>query len=161
MSNSRFRFLLLTLPLTALMLQAQTEAPEIHHEAELTQGEVTLLASARQNESGEADVALQASSNRKLLLVARTKTGEAEIHKFWTDEVVMRSGEAIMVVGGAMTSPFPYGTGEGEFHAKSIDGPAKEIPLRPGDVLHIPANVPHWMKLRPGTVVTYIVFKAK
>ena len=97
MSNSRFRFLLLTLPLTALMLQAQTEAPEIHHEAELTQGEVTLLASARQNESGEADVALQASSNRKLLLVARTKTGEAEIHKFWTDEVVMRSGEAIIV----------------------------------------------------------------
>jgi mannose-6-phosphate isomerase-like protein (cupin superfamily) len=153
--------LLLCLPLAALMLHAQTEAPALHHEAEFKQKEAGLLQTARKNESGEADIALQASPTRKLLLVARTKTGEAEIHKFWTDEIVMRSGEATVVVGGSMAAPFPFGTGEGEFHAKSINAPEKEIPLHPGDVLHIPPNIPHWMKLKPGTTVTYIVFKAK
>ena len=161
MKKAWSRLSMLAFPAAALILHAQTEAPAVHHEAEFKQREVILLASAQKNETGEADVALESSPARKLLLVARTKTGEAEIHKFWTDDVVIRSGEATMVIGGSMAAPFPYGTGEGEFHAKSIDGPVKEIPLHAGDVLHIPANIPHWMKLKPGATVTYIVFKAK
>jgi mannose-6-phosphate isomerase-like protein (cupin superfamily) len=161
MMNIRSGILLLSLPFTGYTLYAQMDAPEVHHEAEFKQREVTLMQDARKNVSGEADVTLQASSNRKLMLVARTKSGEAEIHTFWTDEVVIRSGEATMVVGGTMSSPFPYGTGEGEFHAKSIDKPDKEIALHAGDILHVPPNTPHWMKLKPGATVTYIVFKAR
>jgi hypothetical protein len=162
MSNARFRLFLLCLPLAALMLHAQTEAPPaLHHEAEFKQREATLLQAARKSDVGEADVALDVTPTRKLLVVARVKTGEAEIHKFWTDDFVMRTGEATMVLGGSMVAQFPYGTGEGEFHAKSTEGAVKEITLRPGDTLHIPANVPHWMKLKPGATVTYIVFKAR
>lgn len=161
MPNTTLRVALLCALCVPAILWGQTEAPEIHHEAEIKQREAALLQTARKNESGEADVALQSSPTRKLLVVARTKTGDAEIHKFWTDEVIMRSGEATMVVGGSMAAPFPYGTAEGEFHAKSIDSPEREIALHPGDVLHIPANIPHWVKLKPGTAVTYIVFKAR
>ena len=162
MPKMRFCLFLLCLPVAALMLRAQTEAPPaLHHEAEFKQREAALLQAARKSDVGEADVALDVTPTRKLLVGARVKTGEAEIHKLWTDDFVMRSGEATMVLGGSMVAPFPYGTAEGEFHAKSIDGAVKEIPLRPGDTLHIPPNVPHWMKLKPGTTVTYIVFKAK
>lgn len=146
----------------ALMVQAQTGAPPaLHHEEEFKQREAALLVAARKSDVGEADVALDATPTWKLLLAARVRTGEAEIHRFWTDDIVIRSGEATMVMGGSMVAQFPYGKGEGEFHARSIDGPVREIPLRPGDTLHIPLNVPHWMKLKPGATVTYIVFKAK
>ena len=41
-----------------------------------------------------------------------------------------------------------------------IEG-GKEFVLHAGDIVHIPANIPHWIKLAPGTTTTYLVFKEK
>ena len=43
---------------------------------------------------------------------------------------------------------------------EGIEG-GKEIVMKPGDVAHIPAGMPHWVKLAPNTTCTYLVFKEK
>jgi len=55
------------------------------------------------------------------------------------------------IVDGKTTAP-------GETRGPSITG-GTEVKLGPGDVLHIPAKVPHQMKLAPGAQVTYFVTK--
>ena len=45
-----------------------------------------------------------------------------------------------------------------EIRGSGITGGA-EKPLLPGDVVEIPAKVPHWVKLAPGRQITYLVVK--
>jgi quercetin dioxygenase-like cupin family protein len=48
----------------------------------------------------------------------------------------------------------------GETLGSGIDG-GKEVILNAGDIVHIPAGIPHWVKVAPGTTTTYLVFKEK
>jgi hypothetical protein len=61
-------------------LVAQSDTATIQHKIELRQHEKMLLRAAKISTTGEADVALQDSSDRRLLLVVRVKTGEAKLH---------------------------------------------------------------------------------
>ena len=51
-------------------------------------------------------------------------------------------------------------TASGETRGPGIQG-GKEVILHPGDIVRIPAHVPHWVKLTPGTTTSYLVFKEK
>jgi quercetin dioxygenase-like cupin family protein len=42
----------------------------------------------------------------------------------------------------------------------SISG-GETVTLHPGDMVTIPANLPHWIQLVPGTHFRYLVFKTK
>ena len=55
------------------------------------------------------------------------------------------------IVDGKTTAP-------GEMRGASIRG-GTDVKLGPGDVLHIPAKVPHQMQLAAGAQVTYFVTK--
>ena len=55
------------------------------------------------------------------------------------------------VVEGKTTAP-------GEIRGSGITG-GTEIKMVAGDVIHIPAKIPHQMKLAPGAKVTYFVVK--
>jgi hypothetical protein len=55
------------------------------------------------------------------------------------------------IVDGKTTEP-------GEMRGPSIRG-GTEVARGAGDVLQIPAKIPHQMKLEPGTQVTYFVTK--
>jgi quercetin dioxygenase-like cupin family protein len=61
-----------------------------------------------------------------------------------------------------MQRELPYnGPGRpGETLGSGIDG-GKKIVLHAGDIVHIPAGIPHWVKVPPGTITTYLVFKEK
>jgi quercetin dioxygenase-like cupin family protein len=48
----------------------------------------------------------------------------------------------------------------GETLGSGIEG-GKEIILNAGDIVHIPAGIPHWVKIAPNTTTTYLVFKEK
>ena len=86
----------------------------------------------------------------------RDKSGESEVHQAWTDILIIESGDATMAIGGTQVSPKT--TGPGETRAASATG-ARKIPVKPGDILNIPAGVSHQFLLEPGKTVAYFAIK--
>jgi mannose-6-phosphate isomerase-like protein (cupin superfamily) len=74
--------------------------------------------------------------------------------------MVVKKGTITLVTGGTMQGEHPNGTAPGETLGTSIQG-GKETLLHAGDIVHIPAGIPHQAKIAPGTTVTYLVFKEK
>jgi mannose-6-phosphate isomerase-like protein (cupin superfamily) len=86
----------------------------------------------------------------------REGDGSAELHETQVDIMVVESGEATLVVGGTMVAPKtikPH-----EVRGTSIEG-GETKQLTPGDVIHIPAKVPHQLKIASGKTFTYLVVK--
>jgi mannose-6-phosphate isomerase-like protein (cupin superfamily) len=93
--------------------------------------------------AGEAKVAsepLGSWGNHSSALTVRRNNGEAELHEKVVDYFFAQSGEATLIVGGKVIEPRT--TGPGEIRGKGIEGGEKH-PLKPGDIVHIPANTPH------------------
>jgi mannose-6-phosphate isomerase-like protein (cupin superfamily) len=86
----------------------------------------------------------------------REGDGSAELHETQVDILIVESGEATLVVGGTMVAPKtikPH-----EVRGSSIEGgEAKQLIV--GDVVHIPAKVPHQLKIASGKTFTYLVIK--
>jgi mannose-6-phosphate isomerase-like protein (cupin superfamily) len=86
----------------------------------------------------------------------REGDGMAELHETQADIMVVESGAATLIVGGTMVAAKtvkPH-----EIRGTSIEG-GESKQLGPGDVIHIPAKVPHQLKISPGTEFTYLVIK--
>lgn len=94
--------------------------------------------------------------NRTFLVAHREGSGQAEWHEKQADIMMISSGEVTMIYGG--TIPDGKTTAPGEMRGASITG-GTQVKLGAGDVLHIPAKVPHQMILAPGAQVTYFVAK--
>ncbi len=153
---------LLYLALVATQPFAQTTEPTLHTAADLQQREATLLETAKASPTGLAIGRLEDYGNDYTLLVVRTRTGDAERHQFFADQLVIKEGSITLVTGGTMQGEHPNsGPGRpGETLGSSIDG-GKEVVLHAGDIVHIPAGIPHWVKVAPGSTTTYLVFKEK
>ena len=86
----------------------------------------------------------------------REGDGSAELHETQTDIMIVDTGNATLIVGGTMVDPktvTPH-----EVRGTSITGGEKKE-LSPGDIVHIPANIPHQLKIAGGTKFTYLVIK--
>ena len=156
-------FLSLALFATPLIAQTtQTTDPIIHTDADLQQREATLTETAKASPTGLAVGRLDDYGNDYTLLVVRTRTGDAERHELFADQIVMKEGTITLVTGGTMQGEHPNTTAgrPGETLGSGIEG-GKEVVLHAGHIAHIPAGIPHWVKLAPNTTTTYIVFKEK
>jgi hypothetical protein len=143
-------------------LFAQTTEPTAHTAADLQQREAKLTETAKASPTGFAVAPLDDYGNDYTLLVVRLRTGDAERHQFFADQIVIDTGTITLVTGGTMQGEHPNsGPGRpGETLGSSIQG-GKEVVLHAGDIVHIPAGIPHWVKVAPGTTTTYLVFKEK
>jgi uncharacterized RmlC-like cupin family protein len=103
-----------------------------------------------------ASETLDTIGNRKFMIAHREGSGQSEWHEKQADVIMIESGTVAMVYGGEMVDG--KSTAEGEMRGSAIKN-GMEVNLGPGDVLHIPAKVPHLMKLAPGKKVTYFVVK--
>jgi mannose-6-phosphate isomerase-like protein (cupin superfamily) len=103
-----------------------------------------------------ASEVISTDGNRTFMVAHREGSGLAEWHEKQADIMMISAGEVTMVYGGTMVDAKT--TAAGEKRGPSISG-GTEVKLGPGDVLHIPAQVPHQMKLDPGKQVTYFVVK--
>jgi hypothetical protein len=139
---------------------AQTDAPTIHTAAEFQQLETKLMDSAKNNPKGVGLAPIDDWGTYNTLLVVRVHTGEAEQHQFWADQMVIQKGSVTLITGGTILEPHPVPNQSGEIRGSSIQG-GKEIVLHAGDIAHIPAGLPHWVKVAPGSTTTYLVFKEK
>lgn len=91
------------------------------------------------------------------MVAYREASGEAEVHEVVADIFIVEAGEATLVVGGKVLGGKT--TGPGEIRGKSIEGGVKKK-LLPGDVVNIPANLPHQVLLAPGAKpFTYMIVK--
>jgi len=89
-------------------------------------------------------------------IIRRDKTGETEVHMAFNDIYVVKSGHAKITVGGQITGnrevvPTEWLGGE-------ISG-GTDYSLSPGDVLFIPAGVPHKTFVSPKGSLTYVLVK--
>jgi mannose-6-phosphate isomerase-like protein (cupin superfamily) len=80
--------------------------------------------------------------NHSLLAIRRDGDGEAEVHDTQVDVIFVKSGEGTLVLGGTVVEPRT--TGPGEIRGKSITGGVSKK-MAAGDVIHIPAKIPHQM----------------
>ena len=103
-----------------------------------------------------ASEVIATEGNRRFMVAHREGSGLAEWHEKEADVMFISAGNVTMVYGGTIDDSKT--TAPGEVRGPSIRG-GTEVALGPGDVLHIPAKVPHQMKLAPGAKVTYFVTK--
>ena len=94
------------------------------------------------------------TNNFKIQAGRRTGPGEVEIHARDTDIFYILEGTATFVTGG--TALEPRVTGDGESRAKQIVGGHAQS-LAKGDIIVIPAGIPHWFKEVNGTFLYYMV----
>jgi mannose-6-phosphate isomerase-like protein (cupin superfamily) len=80
--------------------------------------------------------------NHSLLAIRREGDGEAEVHDTQVDVIFVKSGEGTLVLGGTVVEPRT--TAPGETRGKSIKGGVSKK-MAAGDVIHIPAKIPHQM----------------
>ena len=80
--------------------------------------------------------------NHSMLAIRRDGDGEAEVHDTQVDVVFVKSGEGTLVLGGTVVEPRT--TAPGEIRGKSIKGGVTKK-MAAGDVIHIPAKIPHQM----------------
>ena len=103
-----------------------------------------------------ASLPLGSVGNRTFSLAHREGPGQAEWHEKVADVIMIHSGAVTLVYGGEIVNGKT--TEPGQIRGDSIKG-GTEVVLGPGDALHIPAKVPHLMKVAPGKQVTYFVVK--
>jgi mannose-6-phosphate isomerase-like protein (cupin superfamily) len=110
------------------------------------------------NEHKVANENLAKLGKYRTLEVHREGDGEVEIHETEADLMVINSGEATLLMGGTVMNPKK--TGAGEIRAPSMKGGEMKA-LAAGDVVYIPANIPHQVMVAAGKQVTYFVAKVE
>ncbi len=105
---------------------------------------------------GLASTPVPTGANATVLMTARDRDGEVEVHTKLADELIMREGHARLRVGGTVTGQRQ--TAANEFRGGTLTGD-KVYDFNPGDVIYIPVGMPHQMLVPSGTTVTYMAFK--
>ncbi len=103
-----------------------------------------------------SDHRLGTYGNHYLLLVRRDATGSSEIHEHEADVFVVESGRGSIVTGGKLVGA--HTTKPGEIRGASIQGGTKRA-FNAGDVIHIPAGVPHQLLVDKTEPFVYFVVK--
>ena|SRR5947209_5211303 len=84
----------------------------------------------------------------------REKAGQVEVHDKETDVIYVVDGDATFVTGGSMIGG--KATKPGQSLGTDIKG-GETHHLAKGDVIVVPAGIPHWFKEVPHTVSYYVV----
>jgi mannose-6-phosphate isomerase-like protein (cupin superfamily) len=84
----------------------------------------------------------------------RSTAGQVEMHEKETDILYVMDGEATFVTGGTMVGGKM--SKAGQWLGSDITG-GKTLHLTKGDVVTIPAGMPHWFKEVPKSVSYFVV----
>jgi mannose-6-phosphate isomerase-like protein (cupin superfamily) len=95
--------------------------------------------------------------DHRFRLLYRDADGLPEEHDQIVDVVMVHSGEATLMVGGTMAGK--KGSAEtGEYVGTALAG-GESHPLAAGDIVHIPAGIPHSFLVPAGKHITYVLLK--
>ncbi len=116
----------------------------------------TLVRAAK--DSGSSGSTLGDYTSHSIKLSVRTASGGAEIHQHYDDIFVVTEGKAILVTGGSVLHAETDSNGETK--GSGIENGKSEM-IAKGDVVHIPAGMPHQLRVAPGDVYSSIVVKVR
>jgi hypothetical protein len=89
-------------------------------------------------------------------MLYRDADGNPEQHNAMIDIVFVQSGAGTLLLGGTMVGQ--RSTSAGEFVGTRLDG-GERHPLGAGDIVHIPAGIPHSFLVPAGQHITYVLLK--
>ena len=89
-------------------------------------------------------------------MLYRDADGNPEQHAAIIDIGLVQSGEGTLVLGGTMAGART--TGPGELVGTRLDGGERHA-LGAGDIVHIPAGIPHSFLVPTGKHLTYVLLK--
>jgi mannose-6-phosphate isomerase-like protein (cupin superfamily) len=107
---------------------------------------------------GSASETLKEYPQHFAMLSFRSRDGEAEVHEQFADLFCVLAGKATLVTGGIVKGARAISLGE--TRGTAIEG-GEEQTLRAGDVVHIPAAIPHHMLVKGQDTITYLVLKVQ
>ena len=134
---------------------AQTKQVDHYSAAELTQ-QAQGLRSKPDPATGNPQQTLAKYPNHYTMLILREKSGQSELHEHMADVFVVLDGSAELLTGGRMVGARQ--TEKGESRGTGVEGGTAST-LKKGDIVHIPAGVPHQVRLISGSTMTYFVVK--
>jgi mannose-6-phosphate isomerase-like protein (cupin superfamily) len=123
--------------------------------AELKQRDEALSKKVGQDHSARETLADYKSHRFRMLY--RDGDGYPEQHDNIVDVVIVQSGEGTLLLGGTLINP-KASNSAGEYVGTGIEG-GERHPLGPGDVVHIPARIPHSFLVPKGKHITYVLVK--
>src|SRR5262245_24338458 len=94
--------------------------------------------------------------DHRFRMLYRDADGNPEQHDAIVDIVYVQSGAGTLVMGGTMEGKRT--TGAGEWLGTRLDGGERHA-IGAGDIVHIPAGVPHSFLVPAGTHLTYVLVK--
>lgn len=157
MQNAAVKLLGSVLILSAMGAQAQTMQSDHWSKAQLLERAKHLQEQAAKGD-GSASETLEKYPHHYTMLAFRQKNGGGELHQNFADMFVILDGHATVVTGGSVVDQKTVSPGE--LRGKSVEGGTRQE-VKAGDVVHIPAGMPHQMLVPDGETVTYFVVKAE
>ena len=147
------------LVLAALLLVPSLSAQEIRFglwsAAELAKRDAALSKKVGADHSSRETLADY--GHHRFRLLYRDADGAPEQHDEIVDVVFVQSGEGTLQLGGEMIGR-RAGSGAGEYLGTRLEGGERHR-LGPGDVVHIPAGIPHSFLVPKGKHITYVLVK--
>jgi mannose-6-phosphate isomerase-like protein (cupin superfamily) len=95
--------------------------------------------------------------DHRFRFIRRDADGFPEQHDQIVDVVFVKSGEGTLQLGGKVIG-LKATSGAGEFVGTSLEGGERRA-IAAGDVIHIPAGIPHAFLVPKGKHITYVLFK--
>lgn len=95
--------------------------------------------------------------DHRFRFIRRDADGFPEQHDKIVDVVFVQSGEGTLQLGGNVIGLKSTG-GAGEFVGTSLEGGERRA-IAAGDVVHIPATIPHAFLVPKGKHITYVLLK--
>ena len=141
--------------LFAMGANAQTMKSDHWSSAQLLERAKHLRELAAKGE-GSASETLEKYPHHYTMLAFRTRNGGGEVHQNFADTFYIVDGHASVLTGGELVDTKT--SAPGEIRGASVKGGSTQE-LQPGDVVHIPAGMPHQMLVADGESVTYFVVK--
>jgi hypothetical protein len=94
--------------------------------------------------------------DHRFRMLYRDADGNPEQHDAIIDVVMVQSGEGTLVLGGTMAGK--RATSAGEWLGTKLEGGGRH-PIGAGDIVHIPAGIPHSFLVPLGKHITYVLLK--
>ena len=95
--------------------------------------------------------------DHRFRLLYRDANGLAEEHDKIVDVVVVHSGEGALMLGGTMSGK-KGSAATGEYLGSALTG-GEVHPLAAGDIVRVPAGIPHSFLVPAGKHITYVLLK--
>jgi len=157
MQKTAAKLLALVMLVVAMGAHAQTMKSDHWTTAQLLERAKQLQEIAAKGD-GSASETLEKYPHHYTMLAFRQRSGGGELHQNFADIFFILEGHAMVVTGGKIVDE--KSTGPGEIRGKGVDGGTRQE-VKAGDIVHIPAGMPHQTLVAEGETVTYFVIKAE